>query len=442
MSEKDEIITESISDNKSSSLYSEDLAPIVKSKRSWDTWNYAALWISMSLCIPTYMLASSLIEGGMNWWQAIFTIFLGNTVVLIPMILNGRAGTKYGIPFPVFARASFGVRGANIPAMLRAIVACGWFGIQTWIGGFAVYQMLRVWFPSLDNLPEVFPELFGLHTGPAITFFIFWLINMYVVYLGVDSIKKLLVFKAYFLPAAALALLFWAISATDGLGPILAQPSKFSSSDEFWNYFFPALTGMVGFWATLSLNIPDFTRYAKSQKAQVNGQIIGLPPSMTLFAFIGVVVTSATAIIYGHTIWDPVVLAGKFESKILVSVTMIAIALSTLATNIAANIVSPANDFANLSPSKIDFRKGGYITGVIGIIILPWKLIADPSGYIFTWLIAYSSLLGPVGGIMIADYYYIRRQTLNLNDLYNTNGVYSYTNGFNRNAVIALILGI
>jgi len=442
LSDKDEITADILVGNISSSLYSEDLAPIEKSNRTWGTWNYAALWISMSLCIPTYMLASSLIEGGMNWWQAILTIFLGNTVVLIPMILNGRAGTKYGIPFPVFARASFGVRGANIPAMLRAIVACGWFGIQTWIGGFAVYQMLRVWFPSLDNLPLVFPELFGLQTGPAITFFIFWLINMYVVYLGVDSIKKLLLFKAYFLPAAALALLFWAISATDGLGPILAQPSKFASSSEFWNYFFPALTGMVGFWATLSLNIPDFTRYAKSQKAQINGQIIGLPPSMTLFAFIGVVVTSATALIYGHTIWDPVVLAGKFESKVLVSVTMIAIAISTLATNIAANIVSPANDFANLSPSKIDFRKGGYITGVIGVIILPWKLIADPSGYIFTWLIAYSSLLGPVGGIMIADYYFVRRQTLNLKDLYERNGEYTYTNGFNKSAVIALILGI
>ncbi|MBK8551203.1 MAG: NCS1 family nucleobase:cation symporter-1 [Ignavibacteria bacterium] len=427
---------------KSSPLFSHDLAPIVKSERTWGTWNYAALWISMSLCIPTYMLASSLIDGGMNWWQAILTIFLGNSIVLIPMILNGRAGTKYGIPFPVFARASFGVKGANIPAMLRAIVACGWFGIQTWIGGFAIYQMLRVWFPSLDNLPMVFPELFGLETGPAITFFIFWLINMYVVYLGVDSIKKLLVFKAYFLPLAALALMFWAISETEGLGPILDQPSKFASSTEFWHFFFPALTGMVGFWATLSLNIPDFTRYAKSQKAQINGQIIGLPPSMTLFAFIGVVVTSATVIIYGETIWDPVVLAGKFESKILVSVTMICIAISTLATNIAANIVSPANDFANLAPGKIDFRKGGYITGVIGILIFPWKLIADPSGYIFKWLIAYSSLLGPVGGIMIADYFFIRRQTLNLDDLYKENGEYTYTNGFNKYAVIALVIGI
>ena len=409
------------------SLYNEDLAPIPQNRRSWGTWNYAALWISMSLCIPTYMLASSLIEGGMNWWQSILTIFIGNTVVLIPMILNGHAGAKYGIPFPVFARASFGTTGANIPAMLRAIVACGWFGIQTWIGGFALYQMFKLWIPALATMTQVFPDSFGLQTGPAICFFLFWLLNMWVVYLGVESIKKLLVFKAFFLPLAALALLFWAINAGHGLGPILSQPAKLSGP-AFWNYFFPALTGMVGFWATLSLNIPDFTRYAKSQKAQINGQIIGLPPSMTLFAFIGVVVTSATFIIYGETIWDPVVLAGKFENKLLVSIAMIAVAISTLATNIAANIVSPANDFANLSPSKINFRTGGYITGFIGILIFPWKLIADPNGYIFTWLIAYSSLLGPVGGIMIADYYFVQKQQLNVAELYQHKGRYGFKN--------------
>jgi len=425
-----------------SGLYSEDLAPVPQEKRTWNTWNYAALWISMSLCIPTYMLASSLISGGMNWWQAILTIFIGNTVVLIPMILNGHAGAKYGIPFPVLARASFGVKGANIPAILRAIVACGWFGIQTWIGGYALYLMFKIWFPSFENLPAIFPESFGLQTGPAITFFLFWLLNMYVVYLGVDSIKKLLVFKAFFLPLAALALLFWAINEGNGLGPILSQPSKFATNADFWNFFFPGLTGMVGFWATLSLNIPDFTRYAKSQRAQITGQAIGLPPSMTLFSFIGVVVTSATFIIYGETIWDPLVLAGKFESKLLVSIAMICVTVSTLATNIAANIVSPANDFANLSPSKINFRRGGYITGIIGILIFPWKLIADPNGYIFTWLIAYSSLLGPVGGIMIADYFFIRRKKLNVNDLYSRTGHYSYSNGFNKAAVISLLLGI
>ena len=261
--------------DRNSSLYSEDLAPIPMHKRTWNTWNYAALWISMSLCIPTYMLASSLIGGGMNWWQAILTIFIGNTVVLVPMILNGHAGAKYGIPFPVFARASFGVRGANIPALLRAIVACGWFGIQAWIGGYAIYLMARLWIPAIDTLPQIFPASWTLQTGPAICFFLFWLLNMFVVYLGVDSIKKLLVFKAFFLPIAALALLFWAIGAGNGLGPILNQPSKFATNADFWNFFFPALTGMVGFWATLSLNIPDFTRYAKSQKAQINGQSRG-----------------------------------------------------------------------------------------------------------------------------------------------------------------------
>ena len=424
------------------SLYNEDLAPVPAGKRTWTTWNYAALWIGMSLCIPTYMLSSSLIEGGMNWWQAILTIFLGNSIVLIPMILNGHAGAKYGIPFPVFARASFGTKGANIPAILRAIVACGWFGIQTWIGGFSIYQMMRLWIPALETLPQIFPASWDLQTGPAICFLLFWLVNMYVVYLGVESIRKLLVFKAVFLPMAALALLAWAIWAAKGLGPILATPSKFTSSAGFFAFFFPALTGMVGYWATLSLNIPDFTRYAVSQKAQVNGQILGLPPSMTLFAFVGVVVTSATAIVFGTTIWDPVVLAGKFESKMLVSVAMLAVALSTLATNIAANIVSPANDFAHLAPSKIDFRLGGYITGVIGILIFPWKLIADPNGYIFTWLVGYSSLLGPVGGILIVDYYLIHNKELLLADLYQASGAYRFSSGFNQSAIAALILGI
>lgn len=420
-------------------LYNEDLAPVSPSKRTWGTWNYASLWISMSMCIPTYMLASSLIEGGMNWWQSVLTIFLGNLIVLIPMILNGHAGTKYGIPFPVFARASFGTMGANIPALLRAIVACGWFGIQTWIGGVSLYQILRVWIPSLSEPTIIgfFPPILEM-----ICFLVFLIINMVVVYFGVDSIRKLLVFKAVFLPVAAFALLFWAIYSTEGLGEILNQPSKFQTSSEFWKFFFPALTGMVGFWATLSLNIPDFTRYATSQKAQINGQMIGLPPSMAVFSFIGVVVTSATVIIYGTTIWDPVILAGKFENKILVTVAMLAIAISTLATNIAANIVSPANDFANLNPTKISFRTGGYITGVIGVLICPWKLIADPSGYIFTWLVGYSSLLGPIGGIMISDYFFVRKRELILEDLYQQGKSYSYKNGYNSKAIIALILGI
>jgi nucleobase:cation symporter-1, NCS1 family len=423
----------------SSSLINEDLAPIPQHKRTWGTWNYAALWISMSLCIPTYTMASSMINQGMNWWQAILTIFIGNAIVLVPMLLNGHAGAKFGIPFPVFARSSFGVRGANIPAMLRAIVACGWFGIQTWIGGASLYNLIRAWNPSLEqiNTTSLFPQ-----TIPALCFFAFWLLNMFIVYKGVESIRKLLVFKAIFLPLAALALFAWAVIAAKGLGPILEEPSKFKTTSSFFKFFFPALTAVVGFWATLSLNIPDFTRYAKSQKAQIRGQAIGLPTSMTLFAFIGVVVTSATAIIYGTPEWDPVQLASKFENKIMVSFAMLGIIISTLATNIAANIVSPANDFSNLAPKKINFKIGGYITGVIGILIFPWKLMADPSGYIFRWLIAYSSLLGPIGGIMIADYYFIRKQNLNVDELYSHHGQYSFRNGFNNAAIIALLIGI
>ncbi|MFZ4712941.1 MAG: NCS1 family nucleobase:cation symporter-1 [Bacteriovoracaceae bacterium] len=424
------------------SYINEDLAPVKASERTWKMSNYIALWVSMSLCIPTYMLASSLIEGGMNWWQAVLTVFLGNVIVVVPMILNGHVGAEYGIPFPVFARLSFGMRGANIPAILRAIVACGWFGIQTWIGGFALFHIIKIWIPVFATLPQIFPAWVGLETGPAITFFLFWLLNMVVIYLGIESIRKLLVFKAFFLPFAALALLAWALWAAKGLGPILDQPSKFTTHAEFWAFFFPALTGMVGFWATVSLNIPDFTRYAVSQKAHILGQAIGLAPSMGIFAFIGVVVTSATTIVFGKTIWDPVVLAGSFDSPILVTLAMMAVIISTLATNIAANIVSPANDFANLAPDKINFRIGGYITGVIGLLIFPWKLIADPSGYIFKWLIAYSSLLGPIGGILIADYYMVRNKKVAMDELYTADGRYWYNNGFNISAVIALILGV
>jgi len=384
-------------------------------------------------------MASSMINNGMSWWQAVLTIFLGNAIVLVPMILNGHAGARYGIPFPVFARASFGTRGANIPAMLRAIVACGWFGIQTWIGGESFYHLLRAWLP---DLPPIDTQSLLPQSLPMACFGIFWLLNMFIIYKGVESIRKLLVFKAIFLPVAAIALFCWAVVAAKGLGPILQSPSRFTNSASFFAFFFPALTAVVGFWATLSLNIPDFTRYSKSQRAHIRGQAIGLPPSMTLFAFVGVVVTSASAIIYGSPEWDPVKLAGQFQSKLMVTFAMVGIIISTLATNIAANIVSPANDFSNLSPRKIDFKLGGYITGIIGVLIFPWKLMADPNGYIFTWLIAYSSLLGPIGGIMIADYYFIRHKELVVDELYSLRGRYTYRGGFNRIALVALVAGI
>jgi nucleobase:cation symporter-1, NCS1 family len=427
---------------KGSHLYSPDLAPVPPERRKWGMWNFAALWISMAACIPTYMLASSLITGGMNWWQAILTIFLANVIVLIPMILNAHAGTRYGIPFPVFCRASFGTYGANVPALLRALVACGWFGIQSWIGGNAIFKILAIFIPSLASTS----------TNNAITwpqflcFMLFWGINMWVIYKGIDSIRLLLSIKAPLLIALGLLLLGWAYSAAGGFGPMLSQPSAFDigqpKEGQFWKYFAPALTGMIGFWATLSLNIPDFSRYAKSQRDQALGQTIGLPPTMALYAFIGVAVTSATTIIFKKTLWDPVDVLVQFTNPFVLIIAMLALCIATLATNIAANVVSPANDFAHLAPRFISFRIGGLITGIIGILIMPWKLVSDPSQYIFTWLGGYSALLGPIGGIMIADYFLIRKCRLNLVDLYKADGQYRYTGGFSLIGLFTLIVSI
>ena len=426
-------------------LYNKDLAPVPGDRRKWRVGSFAALWISMSACIPTYMLASSLIGGGMNWSQAIFTIFLGNLIVVIPMILNAHAGTRYGIPFPVFCRASFGTRGANIPALMRAFVACGWFGIQTWIGGNAIYKIMGVFWPSIAAGTAA-PSVLGITFAQFVCFMFFWGINMLVVYKGIDCIRWLLNIKAPLLIALGLMLLWWAYRNAGGFGPILAQPSAFATGQpkagQYFAFFVPALTGMIGFWATLSLNIPDFSRYACSQRDQIVGQALGLPLTMALYSFIGVAVTSATAIIYGQTIWDPVDVLTHFTNPVVLVVAMLALCIATLATNIAANVVSPANDFSHLAPHKISFRTGGLITGIVGIVMMPWKLVADPSGYIFTWLVGYSALLGPIGGIMIADYYVLRHRQLHLSGLYRADSEYRYTNGFSVVAIVALIIAI
>jgi NCS1 family nucleobase:cation symporter-1 len=426
-----------------SAYWSPDLAPTRPEERTWRLVDFMALWVAMAACIPTYTLASSLIAGGMNWEQSVLTVFLANLIVLIPLILNAHAGTKYGISFPVYCRASFGVLGANLPALLRALVACGWFGIQCWIGGETIYVVLAIYFPSLANMPK---NLFGLNAAQLGCFLLFWSLNVVVVWRGVESIRLLMKFKAPLLIAMGLLLLGWALWTAGGFGPILSRPSKFGpgaeKSGQFWSFFFPALTANVGFWATLSLNIPDFSRYARSQRDQVLGQALGLPTTMALYAFIGVAVTSATALIYGAEEWDPVKLLTRFHNPWLLLAGAFAVCLSTLATNLAANAVSPANDFAHLMPRRISFRIGGLITAVIAVLIQPWRLHSDPHGYIYKWLIGYSSLLGAIGGILIADYYFIRRMLLDPAALYRKDGPYWYVNGFNPIGLIALVLGI
>src|SRR3954467_9282656 len=294
-----------------------DLAPAGRAERKWATRDIAALWISMSACVPTYMLASSLIAEGMSWWQAVLTITLGNIIVLLPMILNAHAGTRYGIPFPVYCRAAFGIRGANVPALMRALVACGWFGIQTWIGGMAIFTLLSLWLPAWKTVPPI-PGL-GISPPQLACFLAFWLLNMLVVWKGIESIRLLLNIKAPLLIAFGLLLLAWAYRRAGGFGPMLSQPSQFAAGQpkegRFWQFFFPALTANVSFWATLSLNIPDFSRYAHSQRDQIIGQTIGLPATMGLYSFIGVALTSAAYVIYPNLpddkkaeLWNPIFL--------------------------------------------------------------------------------------------------------------------------------------
>jgi nucleobase:cation symporter-1, NCS1 family len=417
---------------RSSSLYNEDLAPIPSSRRSWGTYNYAALWIAMSVNIPTYMLASGMIAGGMSWRQAIFTVFLGNVLVLAPILLNAHAGAKYGIPFPVFARASFGVLGANVPAILRALVACGWFGIQTWIGGQAIFAMIVALAPRWRNSSH----------GLWICFAAFWLLHVLVIVAGIRTIRLLQGITAPFLLLIGLALLAWAVVKGGGFGSILATPSRFQTFGDFFHFFVPSLTGVVGFWATVALNIPDFTRYARSQRSQILGQALGLPATMTLYSFIGVVVTSATTIIFGQAIWNPVDVLARLGNPFAVVIAMLALLLATLNVNVAANLVSPSNDFSNLSPRLISFRVGGLIACVVGVAVFqPWKLLSDYSSYIFGWLVGYSGFLGPIAGVMICDYFVVRKKILLVEDLYQRREFYEFSSGINWRAMTALAAG-
>jgi len=413
-------------------LWNQDLAAIPPVLRTWTTYNYAALWISMSVNIPTYLLASGMIAGGMDWKQAIFTIFLGNVLVLIPMLLIAHAGARYGIPFPVFARSAFGVLGSNVAAMLRALVACGWFGIQSWIGGEAINAMIVALVPAWRHFA----------TGLPLCFVLFWMLNVFVVIRGIRAVRLLQGVSAPFLLAIGVALLIWAGVKAGGLGPMLSTPSRFHGFPEFFRFFVPSLTGVVGFWATVALNIPDFTRFAKSQRAQMLGQALGLPTTMTFYSFVGVAVTSATVVIFGQAIWDPVAVLSRLQNPLAIVVAMIGLLVATLNVNVAANVVSPANDFSNLYPRRISFLTGGLITCLVGLLMQPWKLLASYGSFIFGWLVGYSGFLGPIAGVLVADYFVIRRKLIKVPDLYRRGGAYEFTGGFNLRAIAALAAGI
>jgi len=428
-------------------LVNADIAPTPPGQRTWNLWHIASLWVGMSVCIPTYMLAASMINAGLSWRLSLFAILAGNVIVLVPMVINAHAGTRYGITFPVYSRAAFGVAGAHVPALLRAVVACGWFGIQTWIGGLAIHAFAGILWPGWLALGGDW-RFMGYGLPHYVSFLAFWTVNIYFVWRGTESIKWLETLAAPVLIGLGLALLAWAAARVGGIGPMLAGADRLSRAasgspgHSMVGILIPWVTAMVGYWATLSLNIPDFTRFARSQRDQAVGQALGLLTTMPLFAFVGIAVTSATVVIYGEAIWNPVDLLARVAAEsgnaALGLLALGAIAVATLTTNIAANVVAPAISIANLNPQRISFQLGGLMAGVVGILIFPWKLLDMYQG----WLITYSGLLGAVGGVLVCDYALVRRGVLLLADLYREQGAYTYRGGVNPHAMAALAAGV
>jgi NCS1 family nucleobase:cation symporter-1 len=427
----------------SSLLWNEDLAPTTASQRTWRWYHFAALWVGMVMCIPVYTLAASLIEGGMSWGQAVITVLLGNLIVLIPMLLIGHAGAKHGIPFAVLARSSFGTKGARLPALMRAIVACGWYAIQTWIGGELIYTLMNVMVGHPVGGVRI--DGLGINAGQLMCFLAFWLLQFWFIFHGINSIRNLESYTAPIKILICFALLAWVYNKAGGFGPMLDQPSQFVAGGkregQFWTFFWPSFTAMTGFWATLSLNIPDFTRFAKTQRDQIIGQTVGLPGPMALVALLAVIVTSATVILYGKAIWDPVDLASRMTGAAVI-LALLVLMIDTVSVNLAANLVGPAYDFSALSPHHISYKTGGYLTAGIAIVMMPWKILESTQGYIFTWLVGYSALLGPIAGILIVDYFLIRKTELDVDHLYLDHGKYSYSNGWNSAAIIAFVAGV
>lgn len=520
-------IVELHEDVSKSSLYSDDLAPVPANQRTWNKWHLTAIWVGMAVCIPTYLLASYMIKTGLNWYEALIIIGLANLIITIPMVLNGHAGVKYGIPFPVIGRAAFGTKGIHIASVTRGIIACGWFGVQTWIGGLAIYAIFNALTGATGEL--------GLSIGKFVSFGIFWIINMYFIWKGTESIKWLETYSAPILIGIGFVLIYWSYSKAQGFSIVLDQSVQLekpsatiiekdnayflhlnalkdkegkikvneynivsdkstswqsytsepilisspenlqvqfrntesdqpmlssivtanvidststsasnSSKSKLWSYLL-WLTAMVGFWATMSISIADITRYSATQKDQITGQFLGLPLTMMLYSFVGIFVTCAAVINFKDVLiaedapWDPVTLIANFKNPVVVIVAQIFMIIATLSTNIAANVIAPSNAFSNLWPKKINFKSGGTLAGIIGILILPWWLLNEISNF----LIFVSGLLGPVLGILIADYFVIRKKEMVLAELYKEDGIYSYgKTGFNKAAMISLFVGV
>ncbi|KAG5126250.1 hypothetical protein JHK82_027085 [Glycine max] len=422
-------------------LTNEDLKPTTPSQRTFSGFEIASLWVGLVVGVPSYYLAGSLVDLGMAWWQGIATVVAANMILLVPLVLTGHAGTRYGISFPVLVRSSFGINGAHVPTLIRALIGCGWYGIESWIGGEAIFLLLPKAMKEATSLSQSLPWL-GTSPLEFACFLVFWVAQLAFVWKGIDGIRKLEKYSAPILVALTSCLLIWSCVKAGGIGHMLSLSSRLSTS-EFWSVFFPSLTANISFWATVAINIPDFTRYAKSQKDQVIGQI-GLPIFMGAFTFVGLAVTSSTKVIFGQVISDPILLLGQIGGLTTKIVAILGISLAIITTNIAANVVAPANALVNLSPKWFTFRRGALLTALLGIAFQPWRLLKSSESFVYTWLVGYSALMGPIAGIVLADYYIVQKTNLNVSDLYSRSpyGAYRYSRGFNVAAILALVVGV
>ncbi|MCL1981669.1 MAG: NCS1 family nucleobase:cation symporter-1 [Clostridiales bacterium] len=432
----------------SSKYYNEDLAPTSLSQRTWTTYNIAALWIGMSICIPSFTMASGLVGLGLSPWAAVFNVTLGNLIVLIPMQLNSHAGTKYGIPFPVFARLTFGSIGAHIPSLSRALTACGWCAIQSWIGGAAIVVFVGAFIKPFKQMGTINLMGIDVSTAQLIGFFVFLGIVLWISYRGSEGIKWMEAIGAPVLVALSIALLFWSTSIAFkdgfGIGEIIQASTNtdaVAANGGYMYIFLAGLTANIAFWATMALNIPDFSRYARSQKAQFRGQLYGMPLMMFFCAFVGAYFAQATFLVFGQATFDPTDVLYQLENPIIAVVVSFGVAIATLTTNIAANVVAPANGFSNLVPSKISYKVGVIIACVLAILYRPWWIFGGPGAYLFGWLGTYGTILAPIAAIFVADYYIVKNRTIDVMALFQGNGGrYWYQGGFNIRAIVAWVL--
>ncbi|MCQ6278491.1 NCS1 family nucleobase:cation symporter-1 [Bacillus sp. EB600] len=424
--------------NYDSRLMNEDLKPIPKGQRKWTWFSYMALWMGIVHNIFNYSVAASLIVLGMNIWQALLTIFVANIVLMVPLALNGHAGSKFGISFPIYARLSFGVFGANVPALIRAFVAIGWFGIQSYLGAMALNVLMLKVIPFWSDLSTVF---FGLPINSWISLIAFWILEAVLAIHGMEVIRRFENWAGPVILVLMLGLVYWAYNILHGVGPILHQPSKFHSVGEFLPVFFPAVITVVGSFATMALNIPDFTRFSRSSKDQVIGQILGLPITTFFFSLMSAFITSATVIAYGKAIWDPVELFKHFDNTIVLVIGAACLAAATISVNVAANLVSPIYDLINAFPKKLNYKRSAIISIVLAFLIMPWKLMQSPDS-VHLLLNTAGAFLGPATGIVIADFWIIRKCQVSVDDLYKVEGIYEYKKGFNIYALITMVVGM